>query len=387
MKKICVVTSTRADYGPLKPLIHDIQEDVELELQLVVMGTHFSSEFGCTINDIHNDGIIVTKEIDTLLTEDDAEAFNKGMGQALIEFSCYLTEHQPQVVIVLGDRCELLPIVLAANVAGITVAHLSGGELTEGAIDDNIRHAITKMSNLHFTSMETFSKRILQMGENPIDVFTVGELGLDNLARIERMSKSDFELSISHKLSLKNILITYHPETTKSIESNIDDFSTLINELGLLSDTLLIFTFSNADVGGRKINEMIKEFVKRPDVNAVFCKSLGQKRFISALGMVDLMIGNSSSGIWEASSFYLPVINIGDRQKGRIYPKNVINIQANSVEIKNALQLSMSAKFINSLKALLNPYGDGKTSKRIIEILKSRQLGRPVRKTFTDIEF
>jgi len=387
MRKICVVTATRAEFGPLKCLIELIDADNELELQLIVTGTHLSPEFGYTIEQIVENGTKISKKIEIILSSDSAVGVSKSMGLAQISFAEAFDELNPDILVILGDRYELIPIVSAANIAQIPVAHLSGGEITEGAIDDVIRHAVTKMSQLHFTAMEEYSKRVIQMGENPSTVYNVGEPGLDNLVKMDLLDRSAFEESINCKLKIKNLLITYHPVTTEAVEDIERSFQEILSAFDGLKDTLLIFTKANADVGGRIINHMIDDYVDTSKGKAIVFTSLGQLRYLSALQFVDAVVGNSSSGICEAPSFKVATINIGDRQKGRIRAASTIDVKAEKKEILHALEYVYDSRFKDLLNKTINPYGDGMTTQRIIDVLKSVDLKKLKRKVFYDINF
>lgn len=387
MRKICVVTATRAEYGLLKCLLDDIKLDNELELQLIVTGTHLSPEFGETIQQIEADSFNVDKKIEILLSSDTFVGVTKSMGLALISFGEAFDELKPDIVLVLGDRYELIPIVSAANMARIPVAHLSGGELTEGAIDESIRHAVTKLSHLHFTAIEEYSNRVIQMGEQPDRVFTVGEVGLDNLQRIELLSLDAFEQSIEKKLDNKNLLITYHPETTKDKLEVEHDFRELLSSLDATENTLLIFTKANADVGGRLINKMIDDYVAANQDKAIEFSSLGQLRYLSALQYVDAVVGNSSSGIVEAPSFKVATINIGDRQKGRIRASSTQDVNMCQQEITKAINNIYSEDMIDLLKTVVNPYSKGNSSANITNVLKNYDLIKLKTKKFYDINF
>lgn len=387
MRKICVVTATRAEYGLLKCLLDDIKLDNELELQLIVTGTHLSPEFGQTIQQIEADGFNVDKKIEILLSSDTCVGVTKSMGLALISFGEAFDELKPDIVLVLGDRYELIPIVSAANMARIPVAHLSGGELTEGAIDESIRHAVTKLSHLHFTAIEEYSNRVIQMGEQPDRVFTVGEVGLDNLQRIELLSLDAFEQSIEKKLDNKNLLITYHPETTKDKLEVEHDFRELLSSLDATENTLLIFTKANADVGGRLINKMIDDYVAANQNKAIEFSSLGQLRYLSALQYVDAVVGNSSSGIVEAPSFKVATINIGDRQKGRIRASSTQDVNMCQQEITKAINNLYTEDMIDLLKTVVNPYSKGNSSANITNVLKNYDLIKLKTKKFYDINF
>lgn len=387
MRKICVVTATRAEYGLLKCLLEDIQSDSVLELQVISTGSHLSPEFGLTNQQILDDGFVVNKTVEILLSSDTPVGVSKSMGLAQISFSEAFDELKPDIVVVLGDRYELIPIVSAANIARIPVAHLSGGELTEGAIDELIRHAITKLSQLHFTAMDEYSTRVIQMGELPDRVFTVGEVGLDNLLRMQLMSKDEFENSISCKLKERNLLFTYHPETTQDIAEVERDFREILSALDTLDHTLVIFTKANADVGGRLINKMIDEYVAENTKKAVAFTSLGQLRYLSALQYMDAIVGNSSSGIVEAPSFKLATINIGNRQKGRVRASSTIDVSANKAELTSKLTEIYTPEFIASLKQVVNPYGRGNSSEKVVQTLKTVELSGLKTKQFYDVKY
>lgn len=387
MRKICVVTATRAEYGLLKCLLDDINAAADLELQLIVTGTHLAPEFGYTVEHIIADGMAITKKIEILLSSDSPVGVSKSMGLAQISFAEAFDELAPDIVLVLGDRYELIPIVSAANIARIPVAHLNGGEITEGAIDDVIRHAVTKLSQLHFTAIEEYAQRVIQMGEQPASVFNVGEVGLDNFKRMQFFTRSEFEASIDCKLKRKNILITYHPETTEDSATSLANFNMLLVELDALTDTLLIFTKANADVGGRAINALIDEYVAAHGDKAIAFTSLGQRRYLSALHYIDAVVGNSSSGIVEAPTFKVASINMGDRQKGRIRASSVINIAANSSQIKSALVRIYDEAYQAELANVVNPYGDGDSSEKVVEALRTVDLSSLVAKSFYDVSF
>ncbi|QJT28127.1 UDP-N-acetylglucosamine 2-epimerase (hydrolyzing) [Aeromonas media] len=386
MRKICVVTATRAEYGLLKCLLEDIQADDDLDLQIIATGTHLSPEFGLTSKQIEGDGFTVNKMIEVLLSSDTPVGVSKSMGLAQISFAEAFDELKPDIVVVLGDRYELIPIVSAANIARIPVAHLSGGEMTEGAMDDMFRHAITKLSQLHFTAMDEYTHRVIQMGEQPSSVYTVGEIGLDNLMRMKLMSRSDFEYSIGCELKKRNILFTYHPETTQDITKTETDFSKILLSLDRLEDTLLIFTKANADVGGRLINRMIDEYTAQNKNRAVCFASLGQLRYLSALKYVDAVVGNSSSGIVEAPSFKIATINIGNRQTGRVRASSILDVDVNEDKIFNAIQRIYTSEFREILKDTTNPYGQGNSSHKVVHVLKQVDLSSLKMKRFYDIQ-
>ncbi|MEN3158167.1 UDP-N-acetylglucosamine 2-epimerase [Alkalimonas sp. NCh-2] len=386
MRKICVVTATRAEYGLLKCLMDDIQNSAELMLQIISTGTHLSPEFGLTNLQIEADGFKVDKKIEILLSSDTPIGVCKSMGLAQISFAEAFDELKPDIILVLGDRYELLPVVATANIFRIPVAHLNGGELTEGALDELFRHAVTKLSQLHFTAMEEYSQRIIQMGEQPSKVFNVGEVGLDNLLRMKLLSKGEFESAIGRPLKNKNLLITYHPETTQAVAEVKENFSQLLDALDILDDSLLIFTKANADVGGRMINQMIEQYVVDNSHKAIAFQSLGQLRYLSALQFVDAVVGNSSSGIVEAPSFKIATINIGDRQKGRVRAKSTIDVCADKADIGRAFNTIYSADFQKQLRSTTNPYGEGNSSQKVVDVLIDIDLTMLLAKPFYDLK-
>lgn len=386
MKKICVVTGTRAEYGALKPLLDEIESAPDLKLQLISTGSHLSPEFGYTQNQIDLDGFQVLKKIEILLSSDSPVGVSKAMGLAQISFAEAFDELQPDIILIIGDRYELLPVASVANVARIPIAHMSGGEITEGAIDEQIRHALTKLSHLHFTAMKEYSNRVIQMGEQPSRVFTVGEIGLDNILNMTLLDRKEFEKSINCKLKKKNLLFTYHPVTSDPVEQTLAEFREILSAFDEQDDTLIIFTKANADVGGRAINNIIDEYCATHKDNAIVFASLGQLRYLSALKFVDAVVGNSSSGIWEVPSFQTATINIGDRQKGRVMASNTISIRANRDELLLALEKIQADDFMHSLLYTKNPYGSGNSSRKVVEILRNIDLSQLSNKSFYDIK-
>lgn len=382
-RKICVVTGTRAEYGLLTPLMKLIKDDSELELQVIVTGMHLSPEFGLTYKEIEKE-FNIDKSIENLLSSDTGVGISKSMGLAQISFAESFDELNPDLIVVLGDRFEIFSAVASAMAMNIPIAHLSGGELTEGAIDDAFRHAITKMSHLHFVATDEYKKRVIQLGENPERVFNFGEAGLDNIADLELLSKSEFEKRIKFKLNKKNLLITYHPSTLDTVEQVKKDFNNILEVLHLLDDTNLIFTKANSDSGGRMINEMIDTYVIINQSKAVVFTSLGQLLYLSALQFVDAVVGNTSSGLVEAPSFRIGTINIGTRQKGRIQAKSVLSCSTNKSDIYNVLTQLYSESFQNSLPTISNPYAQEDSSKRTKEILKTINLTNLIKKEFWD---
>lgn len=385
MKKISVVTGTRAEYGLLYWLLKEIEADKELELQLIVTGMHLSPEFGLTYKDIEKE-FKIDKKIEMLLSSDTSVSISKSMGLAQISFAEAYDELKPDIVVVLGDRYEIFSATSAAMIARIPIVHLHGGETTEGAFDESIRHSITKMSHLHFTATEEYRNRVIQLGEEPNRVFNVGGMGIENIKRLKLLSKEEFEQSIDFKLNKKNILVTFHPVTLENSTAK-EQFQHLLDVIDELEDTNIIFTKANSDTDGRIINQMIDEYVTKNFHKAVEFTSLGQLRYLSALQFVDAVVGNSSSGLLEAPSFKIGTINIGDRQKGRIKVDSVMDCSANKIDIEKAFERLYSKEFQDSLQNVENPYGDGCASKKIIEVLKNVDLKNILKKSFYNIKF
>lgn len=385
MKKICVVTGTRAEYGLLYWLLKEIEADKELELQLIVTGMHLSPEFGLTYKEIEKE-FKIDKKVEMLLSSDTSIGISKSIGLAQISFCEAFEELKPDILIVLGDRYEIFSATSTAMIARIPIVHLHGGETTEGAFDESIRHSITKMSHLHFTATEEYRNRVIQLGEHPSRVFNIGGMGIENIKRMKLLSKEEFENSIDFKLNKKNILVTFHPVTLENSTAQ-EQFQQLLDVIDELEDTNIIFTKANSDTDGRIINQMIDDYVAKNFHKSVGFNSLGQLRYLSALQYVDAMVGNSSSGLLEAPSFKIGTINIGDRQKGRIKADSVIDCSANKTDIEKAFEKLYSKEFQNSLINVKNPYGDGCASNKIIEVLKNVDLKNILKKSFYDIKF
>jgi len=382
-RKLCVVTSTRAEYGLLYWLLKEIEADSELELQLVVTGSHLLEEFGATYKEILED-FKIDKKVQIPLNSDSAVDISKAMGATQSSFAEAFDELKPDLLVVLGDRYEIFSVVSAAMIANIAVAHLHGGEITEGAYDEYMRHSITKMSHLHFCATEEYRLRIIQLGEHPSRVFNVGGLGIDNIKKLDLLSKDEFEKSIDFKLNKKNILLTFHPETLSNISVS-SQFEHVLNVVDTLEDTNIIFTKANADTGGKIINEMIQKYVDANKEKSVVFASLGQIRYLSALRYVDAVVGNSSSGLLEVPSFKIATINIGDRQKGRLQAKSIINTTFEEESISDAFDKVYLTEFQDTLRDVINPYGDGGASKKIKDTIKSFNLDGILKKSFYDL--
>jgi GDP/UDP-N,N'-diacetylbacillosamine 2-epimerase (hydrolysing) len=383
IRKICIVTGTRAEYGLLRLLMKKIQESEYLDLQIIVTSAHLSYEFGLTYRTIEEDGFHIDKKVEMLLSSDTEVGITKSMGLGMIGFADALNEANPDLLIVLGDRFEAFVAASAATVARIPIAHLYGGETTEGAYDEAFRHSITKMSHLHFTSTDIYRNRVIQMGEDPDRVFNVGTTSIDNIKSMRLLSREEFEESINLKLNKKNLLITYHPETLGR-SSSVEEFQKILSVLDVLEDVSLIFTEANADNGGRAINEAISGYVRNNNQKAVVFKTLGELRYLSAMQYVDAVVGNSSSGLTEAPSFKVGTINVGDRQLGRVRSASVIDC-LDSKHLDAAFRTLYSSEFKSNLAHVINPYGSGGSVDKIVSVLEYSNLDNILQKCFRDM--
>ena len=381
-RKICIITGTRADYGLLRWVMQGIKDDQYLTLQIIATGMHLSPEFGLTYREIENDGFQIDRKVEMLTSSDTSVGIAKSMGLGMIGFPDALSELSPDLIVVLGDRFEIFSAVSAALVARIPVAHLHGGELTEGAFDDALRHSITKMSHLHFVAAEQYRQRVIQLGEHPDRVFMVGGLGIDNIKNLQLLNREELEASLDFKLGIKNLLVTFHPVTLE-METASDQMAELIAALEELQDTQLIFTMPNADTDGRVLINMVEKFVAEHS-NARAYTSLGQLRYLSCVSHVDGVIGNSSSGLAEVPSFKKGTINIGDRQRGRLQAASVINCEPTRRSIAAALEQLNSDDFQKSLRKVTNPYGEGGASEKVVETIKNYLLDGLLKKSFYD---
>ena len=382
--KICFVTGTRAEYGLLYWLMRDIQKDPFFECQLIVTGMHLSPEFGLTYKEIEKD-FKIDKKVEMLLSSDTPVGISKSMGLAQISFAEAYQELKPDLTVVLGDRYEVFSAVSAAMIARIPVAHIHGGEVTEGAFDEAIRHSITKMSHLHFTSTEEYRSRVIQLGEYPNRVFNVGAIGLENKKRLKLLTKEEFEKGINFELNKKNILVTFHPVTLENSTAEMQ-FNELLSAINELEDTHIIFTKANSDTDGRIINQLIDSYVSKNGQESISFTSLGQLRYLSGMQYVDAVVGNSSSGIIEAPSFKIGTINIGDRQKGRVKAESVIDCQPDKDSILKVFNKLYSNEFKLLLENIKNPYEGTNTVNKIIREIKSSDLSDILKKTFYDLE-
>jgi GDP/UDP-N,N'-diacetylbacillosamine 2-epimerase (hydrolysing) len=385
IKKICIVTGCRADYGLLKHLMSSINQDSEFDLQIIVTGNHLSTDFGLTYQEIEEDGFNINKKVSAMDSADTRAGISRSIGLGVAGVSEALEELSPDLMIVLGDRFEILAACIAGLMAGIPIAHIHGGETTLGAFDESIRHAITKMSNLHFVAAEEYRKRIIQLGENPEHVFTVGGLGVDAMLHIKLLSREELEKQLGLSFSKKNLLITYHP-VTLDINQASAQLKELLASVRNLEDTTLIFTFPNADPESRVIVNLLEDFAAFR-ANTFVYTSLGQKKYLSCINEVDGVLGNSSSGLLEVPSFKKGTINIGDRQYGRLSAESVINCGARQAEIENAIVKLYSPNFQLKLGSVKNPYGYGGAVEKIIYHLKALAFPINIKKPFFDLVF
>lgn len=384
MRKICVVTGSRAEYGLLSGLMRAIQEDKDLQLQVIATNMHLSPEFGLTYREIEKDGFQIDKKVQMLLSSDTPNATTKSVGLATIGFADAYEDLQPDLIVVLGDRFEILAAVSAALFFKIPVAHLHGGEITEGAYDDSIRHAITKMSHLHFTSTEAYRQRVIQLGEQPDRVFYVGAIGVENIKRVPLMSQAELEDSIRFKLGEKSLLVTYHPVTLEN-HTAADQCQNLLEALDEFPEYKVIFTLPNSDTDGRVIIQLINEYVSLHSERCMAIPSLGLQRYLSALKCVSAVVGNSSSGIIEVPSFGIPTLDIGDRQKGRIAAESVVHCGNDARSIIEGMQQVLSDVFRKQVKHVLNPYEKRDTTKNIYKIISTYPLENLRQKKFYDV--
>jgi GDP/UDP-N,N'-diacetylbacillosamine 2-epimerase (hydrolysing) len=382
-RKICVVTGSRAEYGLLYWVLREIKSAPDLELQLLVTGMHLSAEFGSTVRQIEKDGFEIKHKIEMLLSSDSAVGITKSTGLGLIGFADAFDTLKPDLVLVLGDRFELLAAASAALFAVIPVAHIHGGEVTTGAFDDAIRHSITKMAHLHFTSTESYRNRVIQLGENPDRVFNVGAPGIDSIHRLELMQKSDLEEVLGIELGSRSLLVTFHPTTLEPGRAETD-FQELLSALDGLEGVNLVFTKANADSEGRAINRMIDDYVATRS-SAVAHTSLGQLKYLSTMKHVSGVVGNSSSGIIEAPSLKTGTVNIGTRQNGRVRALSVIDCRATIEEIRSALAMLFSNEFQQNLSKVVNPHGSGDVSAKVVRVLRAASLVALTKKQFFDV--
>jgi GDP/UDP-N,N'-diacetylbacillosamine 2-epimerase (hydrolysing) len=369
-KKICVVTGARSEYGLLFPIMKKIESSNKLKLKIVATNAHLSKEFGETYKQIEEDGFKIDEKVENLLYADTKSAVAKSTGLASFMLSDVYSRINPDVVLLLGDRYETHAAATSAMLMNIPIAHIHGGEITQGAVDEKIRHSITKMSSIHFTATDLYNRRVVQMGEAPETVFTVGAPGVDRILSLEYLKKTEIESELGWKIKKPTALFTFHPETLSSQESSerIRKILSIISNIGIN----VIFSYSNADHGGRAINREIDLFTSNNKFKYLAVKNLGQLKYLSLLKYIDIVIGNSSSGIIEAASFNKPVVNIGDRQKGRMQSGNVINSEVDN--LMKGVKVGLSKKFIEKCSKIKNVYGNGQTAERIVKLLEDHEL-------------
>lgn len=383
MRKICVFTGTRADYGLLQPLMRGISRTSGLELQVLASGMHLSPEFGNTYREIENDGFRIDAKVEILLSSDTPVGIAKSTGLGLLNYSETLSRLQPDLVVILGDRFEAFAMAASATICKIPIAHLHGGELSFGAIDEAFRHAITKMSHLHFTSTEAYRQRVIQLGEAPERVFNVGAIGVENIKSLPLLDRSALEKAINFHLGDAILLVTFHPTTLEHNTAG-NQFQEVLLALKKAPQFKIIFTKANADMDGRAVNQMIDHFVEQHPNRACSFTSMGQLRYLSTMRQAMAVIGNSSSGIIEAPSLKVPTVNIGDRQKGRIKANSVIDCQPSENAITEALELAISPSFQKTLQTACNPYEKRGTTAAILQKLKEYDLTGILKKEFYD---
>lgn len=385
MRKICVVTATRAEYGVLRNLIESILADKELELCLVATGAHLSEKFGYTIQEIIEDGFPVEEKIPILSERDDEIGITNSMGKATILFGEMFKKQRPEMLVVVGDRYELLPICQSALIFGIPITHISGGEVTQGSIDDVVRHCITKMSQLHFPGCETYRKRIIQMGEEPERVFNYGDIGIENIQKTNFLNRDELEKSIGFSMKKPYACVTFHPATAENHTAQ-EQIKELLCALEHFPDMQFIITKANADIDGSVINDCIDTFVKA-NMNSKAFLSLGIKKYLSALKYCEMVIGNSSSGIIEVPCFGIPTVNIGERQKGRLQANSILNCNPITEDIVKAIKKARTEEFKMIARNAINPYGKGEVSMHILEEIKNYLKSSHKLKRFYDIQF
>jgi GDP/UDP-N,N'-diacetylbacillosamine 2-epimerase (hydrolysing) len=382
-RKICVVTSGRADYGLLRWVMQGIKDDPQLQLQIIATGMHLSSTFGNTYKVIEDDGFSIDACVEILSAPNTPKDISKSMALAITGVTEAIIDLHPDLLVVLGDRYEIFAASAAALVSKIPVAHLHGGEVTTGAFDESLRHSITKMSQLHFVATDEYRNRVIQLGENPKNVYLVGGLGVDSIKKMKLISREDLESSLGFEFGEKSLLITFHPPTLDS-ESPEHQMRELLLALSTLKNTTLIFTMPNADTGSADLTRMIRDFVKT-NKNAKMFSALGQQNYFSCIAQVDGVVGNSSSGLTEVPTFKKGTINIGDRQQGRVQASSVINCEPSEIQIKRAIERLYSPEFKLNLMKTSNPYGTGGASLQIVKLLKEVSLDGIIKKPFYDL--
>lgn len=383
-RKICIVTGTRAEYGLLYWLMREIQEDSDLELQLIVTGAHLSPEYGNTVQEIERDGFQIHERIEMLLSSDTPNAVTKAMGLGLIGFADAYARLKPDIVVLLGDRYEMMVAAQAAMVAKIPIAHIHGGERTEGVIDEAIRHSITKMSHLHFVATDEYQRRVIQLGEHPDRVFNFGAIGIDNIIKLQLLEREELQRSLQFDLGDHYFVVTYHP-VTLGLSQPARTFQELIEALNAYPEYKVIITKPNADPQNKEIISMIDRYADDNRDRVLSVSSLGQLRYLSAVKHCDAVIGNSSSGIIEVPVLKRPTVNVGDRQRGRAMGPTVINVSENKDDIIEGIELALSNKFQKIVQESESIYGKGNVSHKIKDVIKSYPLEGILLKIFHDM--
>jgi GDP/UDP-N,N'-diacetylbacillosamine 2-epimerase (hydrolysing) len=384
-RRICVLTTTRADYGLLSPSMEALRGCPEIALDLLVTGTHLCPEFGLTVQEILQDGWAISKRVEMILSSDSPVGIAKSMGLGLISFAEAFQDLSPDLILLLGDRFEAFAAAAAATVARIPIAHCHGGETTEGAVDEAFRHSITKMSHLHFVSTAHHRDRVIQLGEHPDRVFVVGALGLENVHKLTPLSRQQLSESLSMDLDGHFVVVTFHPVTLESSTSHTQ-MQALLGALDAFPDLKIIITLPNADVDGRVLFDLIDEFVAKNPRRAASFPSLGRLRYLSAVAHSVGVVGNSSSGLLEAPSLQVGTVDIGDRQKGRTRADSVISCAPDTSSITEALARLQSPSFRQHVKTCKNPYWHGCASEKIVEVLSGVSLDNILKKRFQDLE-
>ncbi len=384
MRKIAVFTGTRAEYGLLYWVIKRIQDSSSAELQLFVGGMHLSHEFGYTVNQIEKDGFPISEKLEFLLSSDTPVGISKSMGLALISTAEAFERRKPDLLVLLGDRFESMAVAQAAMAACIPIAHLHGGETTEGLIDEAVRHSITKMSHIHFTGNEIYRKRVIQLGENPRSVFNFGATAIDNIVNMKLLERNELSSSVGIDLDEDYLMITYHPVTLEAGGAP-EALNNLLEALSYFSKHKLVITYPNADTHGRKLIDILEVYAEKNPDRVLLVQSLGQLRYLSLLKYCGAVIGNSSSGIVEAPAFQVPTVNIGTRQQGRWVGDTVIQSGEGTEEIRAAIKLALTREFIDTCRQSKSPFGNGDSSQKIVDKLINYPLENIISKSFYDI--
>ena len=383
-RKICVITGSRAEYGLLRWVMQGIKDHPDLTLQLIVTGMHLSKDFGMTVDEIENDGFAINDKIEILSYTDSSLGISQSMADALLGFADAFDRLKPDLVLLLGDRFEVFSAATSAHTARIPIAHIHGGESSEGVIDEAFRHAVTKMSQLHFVAAKEYRNRVIQLGENPEKVFLVGGLGIDGINNLKLLDKKILENKLDFEFGTKNLLVTFHPVTLENLTAK-NQMKELLLALSELKDTKIIFTMPNSDAESKTIIQLIQDFVQH-NPNAKSYYSLGQQKYFSTILYVDAVVGNSSSGLLEVPSFKKPTVDIGDRQRGRIKAKSVISCEPKTEDIRRAIKELYSSNFQDTLQEVESPFGKGGASQKILTILESVHLESLLKKEFYNLD-